>query len=94
MTEDLYSVLDILLHSRDADERDIVEEYVVTGLHAVHSLLDGSAACERGVGVVVDLSDTVVDGDAVLLSPAGPAFDKFKNFMVRGQEFKKTVMAL
>ena len=34
------------------------------------------------------------DGDAVLLSPAGPAFDKFKNFMVRGQEFKKTVMAL
>jgi UDP-N-acetylmuramoylalanine--D-glutamate ligase len=34
------------------------------------------------------------DGDVVLLSPAGPAFDKFKNFMVRGQEFKKTVMAL
>lgn len=33
-------------------------------------------------------------GDAVLLSPAGPAFDRFKNFMVRGQEFKKTVMEL
>lgn len=33
-------------------------------------------------------------GDVVILSPAGPAFDKFKNFMVRGQEFKKTVRAL
>ena len=33
-------------------------------------------------------------GDVVILSPAGPAFDKFKNFMVRGQEFKKTVMEL
>ncbi len=33
-------------------------------------------------------------GDVVILSPAGPAFDKFKNFMVRGQEFKKTVMSL
>ncbi len=34
------------------------------------------------------------EGDAVILSPAGPAFDKFKNFMVRGAEFKKTVMEL
>ena len=33
-------------------------------------------------------------GDVVILSPAGPAFDKFKNFMVRGREFKKTVMEL
>ena len=33
-------------------------------------------------------------GDVVILSPAGPAFDKFKNFMVRGKEFKKTVMSL
>lgn len=35
-----------------------------------------------------------VPGDVVILSPAGPAFDKFKNFMVRGKEFKKTVMEL
>ena len=35
-----------------------------------------------------------IPGDAVILSPAGPAFDKFKNFMVRGQEFTRTVMAL
>lgn len=33
-------------------------------------------------------------GDVVLLSPAGAAFDRFKNFMVRGREFKKTVMEL
>ena len=33
-------------------------------------------------------------GDSVILSPAGPAFDKFKNFMVRGKEFKRTVMEL
>ena len=33
-------------------------------------------------------------GDIVLLSPASAAFDKFKNFMVRGAEFKKTVMEL
>ena len=33
-------------------------------------------------------------GDVVLLSPAGAAFDRFKNFMVRGAEFKKTVMEL
>ena len=33
-------------------------------------------------------------GDVVILSPAGPAFDKFKNFAVRGKEFKKVVMAL
>ena len=33
-------------------------------------------------------------GDVVLLSPACAAFDKFKNFMVRGKEFKRIVMEL
>lgn len=33
-------------------------------------------------------------GDIVLLSPASAAFDRFTNFMVRGAEFKKTVLAL
>lgn len=33
-------------------------------------------------------------GDVVLLSPASAAFDRFQNFMVRGKEFKKTVMEL
>ena len=33
-------------------------------------------------------------GDVVLMSPASAAFDQFKNFMVRGQYFKKLVMEL
>ena len=33
-------------------------------------------------------------GDVVLLSPASAAFDQFKNFMVRGDYFKKMIMEL
>lgn len=33
-------------------------------------------------------------GDVVLMSPASAAFDQFKNFMVRGEFFKKMVMEL
>ena len=33
-------------------------------------------------------------GDAVILSPASAAFDKFKNFMVRGRFFKDLVNKL
>ena len=33
-------------------------------------------------------------GDIVLMSPASAAFDQFKNFMVRGDYFKKLVMEL
>ncbi len=33
-------------------------------------------------------------GDVVLMSPASAAFDQFKNFMVRGQFFKKIIMEL
>ena len=33
-------------------------------------------------------------GDVVLMSPASAAFDQFKNFMVRGEFFKKLVMEL
>lgn len=33
-------------------------------------------------------------GDVVLMSPASAAFDQFKNFMVRGDYFKKLVMEL
>ena len=35
-----------------------------------------------------------VPGDVVLMSPASAAFDQFKNFMVRGEFFKKLVMEL
>ena len=33
-------------------------------------------------------------GDVVLMSPASAAFDQFKNFMVRGQFYKKLIMEL
>ena len=35
-----------------------------------------------------------VEGDVVLLSPASAAFDKFKNFMVRGRHFKDLIQKL
>lgn len=35
-----------------------------------------------------------VEGDVVLLSPASAAFDKFKNFMVRGRHFKDLIQNL
>ena len=35
-----------------------------------------------------------VTGDVVLMSPASAAFDQFKNFMVRGDFYKKLVMEL
>ena len=51
--------------------------------------------------VIDDFTETVhaaaasaKDGDVVLLSPACAAFDKFKNFMVRGKFFKKLVQEL
>ena len=34
------------------------------------------------------------EGDVVLMSPASAAFDQFKNFMVRGNHFKKLVKEL
>ena len=33
-------------------------------------------------------------GDVVLMSPASAAFDQFKNFMVRGEFYKKLVKEL
>ena len=33
-------------------------------------------------------------GDVVLMSPASAAFDQFKNFMVRGEHFKKLIKEL
>ena len=58
---------------------------------------------DSGLEIVVmdDFTETVhaaaagaKEGDVVLLSPACAAFDKFKNFMVRGKYFKKLVMEL
>ena len=34
------------------------------------------------------------EGDVVLMSPASAAFDQFKNFMVRGEHYKKMIREL
>ena len=34
------------------------------------------------------------NGDVVLMSPASAAFDQFKNFMVRGEYYKKLIKEL
>ena len=59
------------------------------------------AQSQLEVTVIDDFKETVlaaaasaVEGDIVLLSPACAAFDKFKNFMERGNTFKKIVMEL
>ena len=49
------------------------------------------SSMEKAVRKAKSLSET---GDIVLLSPACASFDMFKNFMIRGDEFKKTVNAL
>lgn len=43
---------------------------------------------------VLDAYAHVEEGDIVTLSPACAAFDQFKNFMARGEFYKKTVMEL
>ena len=59
------------------------------------------AAGSPEIFVIDDFAETVhaaaaaaENGDVVLLSPACAAFDKFKNFMVRGKFFKKLVQEL
>ena len=49
----------------------------------------------QSLGEAVSLARRqAVPGDIVTLSPACAAFDQFKNFMVRGEAYKKMVMAL
>ena len=51
------------------------------------SCLDFASAVNAAV-------DEAKDGDVVLMSPASAAFDQFKNFMERGNTFKKMIMEL
>ena len=50
--------------------------------------------CGDFASAVKAAADAAESGDVVLMSPASAAFDQFKNFMVRGQVFKKMVMEL
>ena len=50
--------------------------------------------CADFTDAVMKSTDAARAGDIVLMSPACAAFDQFKNFMVRGQYFKKLIMEL
>ena len=50
--------------------------------------------CEDFTQAVFAAAKLAKSGDVVLMSPASAAFDQFKNFMVRGEYFKKLVMEL
>jgi UDP-N-acetylmuramoylalanine--D-glutamate ligase len=50
--------------------------------------------CGDFISAVQAAAASAQPGDVVLMSPASAAFDQFKNFMVRGQYFKKLVMEL
>lgn len=50
--------------------------------------------CENFAHAVHSAAAAAQAGDVVLMSPASPAFDQFKNFMVRGEFFKKLIMEL
>jgi len=80
-----------------------VKKLYLTGATA-QKIYDAVMACpmeKPEIILIDDFAETVhaaaagaVEGDVVLLSPACAAFDKFKNFMVRGKFFKKLVMEL
>ena len=50
--------------------------------------------CENFEAAVRAAAAAAENGDVVLMSPASAAFDQFKNFMVRGDFYKKLVMEL
>jgi UDP-N-acetylmuramoylalanine--D-glutamate ligase len=50
--------------------------------------------CGDFTSAVRAAAEAAQPGDVVLMSPASAAFDQFKNFMVRGQYFKKLIMEM
>ena len=83
-----------------------VKKLFVNGATAqlIREAVEQSAQYQPGCPEIVDCGDfeTAVReaaaaaqaGDVVLMSPASAAFDQFKNFMVRGNYFKKLIMEL
>ncbi len=70
----------------------------------IRAAVEACAAYDAEALEIVDCGDfehavraaaaAAVSGDVVLMSPASAAFDQFKNFMVRGEFFKKLVKEL
>ncbi len=70
----------------------------------IREAVEQSAEYAAGAPEIVDCGDfdsavmaavhAAKEGDVVLMSPASAAFDQFKNFMVRGEHFKKMIMEL
>ena len=50
--------------------------------------------CGNFDAAVLAAAAAAKSGDVVLMSPASAAFDQFKNFMVRGEHYKKMVREL
>ena len=50
--------------------------------------------CGKFENAVKAAASAAENGDVVLMSPASASFDEFKNFMVRGEFFKKLIMEL
>ena len=50
--------------------------------------------CSDFTAAVLAAAGAAEPGDVVLMSPASAAFDQFKNFMVRGNYYKKLIMEL
>ena len=50
--------------------------------------------CGKFENAVKAAAAAAQEGDVVLMSPASASFDEFKNFMVRGEFFKKLIMEL
>ena len=70
----------------------------------IRTAVENASEYEPGCPEIVDCGDftsavqaavaAAENGDVVLMSPASAAFDQFKNFMVRGDYFKKLIMEL
>ena len=70
----------------------------------IRAAVENAPAYRPGCPEIVDCADFTAavmaaaaaahSGDVVLMSPASAAFDQFKNFMVRGDYFKKLIMEL
>ena len=83
-----------------------VKKLYVNGATAgqIRAAVEAAAEYTPGCPEIVDCGDfesavraaaaDAVSGDVVLMSPASAAFDQFKNFMVRGNFYKKLILEL